>query len=334
LAGNVFPGWLSWWSAEALGMILAVPLVIAVKHAARGAGRLGDTRPHYPTVVESCPDAVLIQQDDRFSFANRAAADLFGTADAEQLIGGSMRDFTGSERRDENTHRRAAPGGPAPRRQEKIRRLDGREIHVDIHAAPFMHRGRIATLLMLRDITALKGSAEELTYLAYHDALTGLPNRALFHQRLDHALRIAARPGRSLEILFLDLDRFKEINDTLGHAAGDLVLKETARRLQAILRESDTVARLGGDEFVVLAENVDEPQRGGTIAAKILAAMALPLEAGDYRLRISTSIGISHSPAHGTDADTLLKKADIAMYRAKQCGRNGYRYYSDEAAGA
>ncbi|MDB5729825.1 MAG: hypothetical protein JWQ00_3030, partial [Noviherbaspirillum sp.] len=302
-----------------------------IKRASHGSGwgRRRGAGHYYRTLVETCPDAILIQHDGRFSFANRAAADLLGVTDAGQLIGGSMHDFIEAERR-ADMHWVNTPGATMWRKEATIRRFDGGVLHVDIHAAPFMHRERTAVMLTLRDITALKQSAEELAYLAHYDALTGLPNRTLFHQRLDHALRIAARPGRSLEILFLDLDRFKEINDTLGHAVGDLVLKETAQRLQAILRESDTVARLGGDEFVVLVENVDEPHRGGTIAAKILAAMVPPLTSGAHTLRIATSIGISHSPADGVDADTLLKKADMAMYRVKQSGRNGYCYYSDE----
>jgi diguanylate cyclase (GGDEF)-like protein/PAS domain S-box-containing protein len=303
-----------------------------ITEAKRSEMALREAEERYRMVVELCPDAILVQQDGAFTFANRAALALLGADDATAIIGKLMFQFIGADFHDHAREIIAATqrGEAVPGSEEKVVRLDGSEVDVDIHASSFMHKGRPAVLLIMRDITERKKSAEQMAYLAHYDSLTGLPNRTLFHQRLAHALSIAERPGRSLEILFLDLDRFKEINDTLGHATGDLVLNETAERLQTILRESDTVARLGGDEFVVLVENVDEPHRGGTIAAKILAAMAPPFMRERHPLHITTSIGISSFPTDGKDAGTLLKKADIAMYRAKESGRNGYRYYSAE----
>jgi diguanylate cyclase (GGDEF)-like protein/PAS domain S-box-containing protein len=303
-----------------------------ITEAKRAELALREAEERYRMVVELCPDAILVQQEGTFTFANQAAVDLLGAGGADQIIGKTMLEFIGPDFHDNAREIIAAirRGETVPSTEEKVVRLDGSEVDVDIHASSFMHKGQSAVLLIMRDITERKKSAEQMAYLAHYDSLTGLPNRALFHQRLAHALSIAERPGRSLEILFLDLDRFKEINDTLGHATGDLVLKETAERLQSILRESDTVARLGGDEFVVLVENVDEPHRGGTIAAKILTALAPPFMRDRHPLHITTSIGISSFPTDGKDAGTLLKKADIAMYRAKESGRNGYRYYSAE----
>jgi diguanylate cyclase (GGDEF)-like protein/PAS domain S-box-containing protein len=303
-----------------------------VTDAKRSETALREAEERYRMVVELCPDAILVQQDDACTFVNRAALALLGARDADQVIGKSLFEFIGPDFQ-ENAREIIASiqrGETVPQSEEKVIRLDGSEVDVDIHASSFMHKGHSAVLLIMRDITERKKTAERMAYLAHYDSLTGLPNRTLFHQRLEHALSIAERPGRSLEILFLDLDRFKEINDTLGHATGDQVLKETADRLQIILRESDTVARLGGDEFVVLVENVDEPHRGGTIAAKILAALAPPFMRERHPLQITTSIGISCFPTDGKDAGTLLKKADIAMYRAKESGRNGYRYYSPD----
>ncbi|MGH8809836.1 MAG: diguanylate cyclase domain-containing protein, partial [Noviherbaspirillum sp.] len=198
-------------------------------------------------------------------------------------------------------------GETLPSIEQKYVRHDGSHIDVEVSTSPFLHGGRFASLFIMRDITERKRSTAQMTYLAHYDSLTGLPNRMLFYQRLEHALALAERPGRSLELLFLDLDHFKAINDTLGHACGDLVLKETALRLQSILRESDTVARLGGDEFVVMVENIDEAQRGGIIAEKILAAFALPFMHDTNPLQVSTSIGISCFPDDGADAETLLK---------------------------
>ncbi|WP_019140309.1 bifunctional diguanylate cyclase/phosphodiesterase [Noviherbaspirillum massiliense] len=303
-----------------------------ITEAKMAEASLREAEERYRLVVELSPDAILVQQDQVFSFANPAAIALLGADNAGQIVGKAVFDFLHPDFHQQERERLAilGKGGKVSRTEEKLVRVDGSTVDVDINSSSFMHKGRPAVLRMMRDITERKRSAEQLAYLAHYDSLTGLPNRALFHQRLNHALTIAERPGRSLEVLFLDLDRFKEINDTLGHAVGDLVLKETAHRLQSILRESDTVARLGGDEFVVLVENVDEPLRGGVIAEKILAAIALPFMRDTKPLVTSTSIGISCFPDDGKDATTLLKKADIAMYRAKQMGRNGYQYFSSE----
>lgn len=303
-----------------------------ITEAKRAETALREAEERYRTVVELCPDAILVQQDGVITFANQAATALLAAENMDRIVGRSLFRFIDPDSHDIGREIIASirPGEAVRRTEEKLSRLDGSEVDVDIHACSFMHKGRFAVLLIMRDITERKKSAEQMAYLAHYDSLTGLPNRTLFNERLSHALNIAERPGRSLEILFLDLDRFKEVNDTLGHDTGDLLLKETAERLQGILRESDTVARLAGDEFVVLVENVDEPHRGAAIAGKILAAFAPPFLRDREPLHITTSIGISSFPTDGIDAETLLKKADIAMYRAKNSGRNSYRYYSAE----
>jgi diguanylate cyclase (GGDEF)-like protein/PAS domain S-box-containing protein len=293
---------------------------------------LREAEERYRKVVELSPDAILVQQDGVFVFANGAAMTLLGASSASQIVGRPLADFLHADFHALKQERiaRLQEGETFSSLDEKFIRLDGTSVDVEVNSSPFLNRSRRASLFIMRDITERKKTAEQLAYLAHYDSLTGLPNRMLFHQRLEHALTIAERPGRSLELLFLDLDRFKNINDTLGHGAGDRVLQETASRLQDILRESDTVARLGGDEFVVLVENVDEPHRGGTIAEKILAAFAPPFLHESTPLNITTSIGISSFPDDGTDADTLLKNADVAMYRAKEMGRNNFCYYSPE----
>jgi diguanylate cyclase (GGDEF)-like protein/PAS domain S-box-containing protein len=303
-----------------------------ITEAKIAAASLHEAEVRYRMVVELSPDAILVQQDDVFVFANHAALALLGADSTKQIAGRSLVQFLSAEYHQSARERVAClQRGETPGAvEQKLVRLDGRMVDVEINLSSFLHHGKCAALFIMRDITERKKTVEQMAYLAHYDSLTGLPNRALFRQRLEHALTIAERPGRSLEILFLDLDRFKNINDTLGHATGDLVLKETATRLQSILRESDTVARLGGDEFVVLVENVDEPHRGGIIAEKILAAFIPPFTKDKEPLTITTSIGISSFPSDGTDADTLLKNADIAMYRAKEMGRNSYRYYSPE----
>jgi diguanylate cyclase (GGDEF)-like protein/PAS domain S-box-containing protein len=170
---------------------------------------------------------------------------------------------------------------------------------------------------------------EAVKYMAMHDALTRLPNRAMFNERLARAISLAQRHTRGLAVLFIDLDRFKLINDTLGHEAGDEVLREAASRLTENLRAGDTVARLGGDEFIVLLEDVPDPVYVGSVSRKLIRALAAPFTIGEREYRMTASIGVSVYPADGDDAETLLKHADAAMYRAKEQGRNGFEFYSE-----
>ncbi|HEY6872948.1 MAG TPA: diguanylate cyclase [Geobacteraceae bacterium] len=183
-------------------------------------------------------------------------------------------------------------------------------------------------VLMLRDVTERKHHEEAIRYLAYHDALTGLPNRALFSDRLSQVLAYASRSGAQAALMILDLDRFKQINDTLGHRVGDLLLRGVSRRLKESLRKSDTVSRMGGDEFVLLLPKVASMENVAAIARKILKSFQQPFECDGQTLNITTSIGISMFPDDGGDEDTLLKNADIALYRAKEEGRNTFRRYS------
>jgi diguanylate cyclase (GGDEF)-like protein len=171
--------------------------------------------------------------------------------------------------------------------------------------------------------------AKRVEYLAYHDGLTGLPNRSMFSKMLSQSLSEAHRYGRRLGVAFLDLDRFKQINDTLGHEAGDQLLQDVAKRLKGCVRESDTVARLGGDEFVVLLPELNEVKHAGVIAEKILAAIAKPFTLIGHEFRVTASIGISAYPMDGLDEQTLTKNADVAMYKAKSEGKNNFQYYSE-----
>jgi diguanylate cyclase (GGDEF)-like protein len=161
-----------------------------------------------------------------------------------------------------------------------------------------------------------------MSYLAQHDPLTGLPNRCLLYERVSRALALSRRYSRRLAVLFLDLDRFKEINDSLGHAIGDLVLCQISDRLVGCVRASDTVSRIGGDEFVVLLAELEDEKAASVCARKIIAAVTAPLNAGSHELHLTVSIGIGIYPGDGGDAETLIRSADIAMYQAK-AERNG-----------
>jgi diguanylate cyclase (GGDEF)-like protein len=172
--------------------------------------------------------------------------------------------------------------------------------------------------------------AQRVEYLAYHDGLTGLPNRSMFSKALSQSISQAHRYGRRLAVAFLDLDRFKQINDTLGHEAGDQLLKEVATRLKGCVRDSDTVARLGGDEFVVLLPELEDEKYAALVAQKILAAAARPFSLMGQEFRVTASIGISTYPQDGLDEQTLTKNADIAMYQAKAEGKNNFQFYSEK----
>jgi len=183
------------------------------------------------------------------------------------------------------------------------------------------------------DITRLKQSQDELDYLAHHDPLTSLPNRLLFQDRLLHAIGRATREHQQLAVMFIDLDRFKNVNDTLGHHVGDELLKQVAGALHGRLREGDTLARLGGDEFIVLLENVDGSYGAGQVAAKMMALFEQPFTVAGHELFSTGSIGISVFPGDGQDPNLLVRNADVAMYQAKSGGRNGYRFYAPEMDG-
>jgi len=178
------------------------------------------------------------------------------------------------------------------------------------------------------DITEAKMARERLAHLAHFDSLTGLPNRVLFNDRLRQSVAQARRNNWTLGVLFLDLDRFKLVNDTLGHATGDQLLRQVAARLTESLRPSDTVARLSGDEFAVILSELSGPQNAGHVSKKILGALAAPYDLGGHEVFVTVSIGITLYPTDSDDIDTLIRNADAAMYGAKAAGRNNYQYYT------
>jgi len=183
---------------------------------------------------------------------------------------------------------------------------------------------------ILADITERKQSEERMRHIAQHDALTGLPNRMALLMRLAQLLPEARRHGWKIAMMFLDLDRFKIINDTLGHQIGDEMLREVACRLSSVVRETDFVARLGGDEFVIILPGISSPADAAVVAGKAIAALSSAIEANGHELHTSPSIGISIFPDDGPDGDTILKNADTAMYHAKAAGRNNFQFFATE----
>lgn len=205
---------------------------------------------------------------------------------------------------------------------------DGRVVVVEGHLNTSLREGELPVVWgICRDVTERKRAQEQLYHMAHHDTLTGLPNRLSFIDRLKQSIAMARRMGKQVAVLFLDLDRFKIINDTLGHAAGDALLVEMAGRLQTCIREIDCVGRLGGDEFAIAVGNLTFATDAEKIAGKILKALGEVVRIDKHELHVTTSIGISLFPGHHEDAELLLRKADIAMYTAKAKGRNNVQIY-------
>jgi diguanylate cyclase (GGDEF)-like protein/PAS domain S-box-containing protein len=211
-------------------------------------------------------------------------------------------------------------------------RRDGFEFGVDIRVSPiYDHDGSVAgSVVAFHDVSAARAKTLEMSHSAQHDVLTDLPNRALFNDRLMQAIVLAKRQDNQLAVMFVDIDHFKKINDSLGHDVGDKLLQSVAKRLVASVRRSDTISRMGGDEFVVLLSQVEHAQDAAFSARKILRALALPYLINNKSLDINVSIGVSTYPADGQDAEGLISTADNAMYEAKQHGRNNFQFFRHE----
>ena len=208
-------------------------------------------------------------------------------------------------------------------------RRDGVEAYIEDSAAPIHdRRGQVTgVVIVFHDVGAARALPLKMSYLAQHDSLTDLPNRTLLSDRLTQAIALAHRNGKKLAVLFLDIDRFKHINDSLGHAIGDRLLQSLAQRLLACVRRSDTVSRQGGDEFVILLPEVAHVQDAAAIADVILLALGTPHHIAKHDLHVTASIGIATYPDDGTDAETLMQNADLAMYDAKDNGRDNYQFF-------
>jgi diguanylate cyclase (GGDEF)-like protein/PAS domain S-box-containing protein len=209
-------------------------------------------------------------------------------------------------------------------------RRDGFEAAIEDSAAPIHdRRGQVSGAVMVfHDVSTARALSLRMSYLAQHDSLTDLPNRILLNDRLSHAMTLAQRHEKKLAVLYLDVDRFKHINDSVGHAVGDSLLQSVALRLLACVRSSDTVSRQGGDEFVILLSELAQSQDAAVCADKILQSLSAPHCIGKHLLHITASIGIVTYPENGTDAETLLKNADFAMYQAKDNGRNNFQFFT------
>ena len=220
-------------------------------------------------------------------------------------------------------------GSYGPYEKEYLHK-DGHFVPVRLNGMLLERGGETFIWSSVEDTTQQRKTQERLDFLAYHDPLTSMPNRLLLSDRLEHALRVAHRSGEQVAIMFIDLDRFKNINDSLGHAMGDQLLQHVANRLRFLIREQDTLARLGGDEFVIMLERIHDHNDVKAIAEKMMSAFESPFNIDHHSLYLTLSIGISLYPQDGLDRETLIRNADAAMYRSKESGRNSCNFYTVE----
>jgi diguanylate cyclase (GGDEF)-like protein/PAS domain S-box-containing protein len=292
--------------------------------------------PLLETLFERASDGFLVcGTDGKVLSCNPAAAQLIGD-DVEAIEGLHVSTLFAQGKSDK---RFSLHAGAA-----KLRARDGSSRPVQLHLTEYTASGTLHVLVRVRDASERHEAHERLKQLANYDSLTGLPNRLLFRDRLAQAMARAKRQGRSMALMFLDLDRFKLVNDELGHEAGDLLLRHVAKTLTGCLREADSVARddaalhtlsrLGGDEFTLIVENVGSAEDAAHVARRMLEALAEPFVIGEEELVVTASIGISMYPTDDVDIDTLIRHTDMAMYRSKSLGRATYSFFSEDLTAA
>ncbi|WP_254434933.1 diguanylate cyclase domain-containing protein [Magnetospirillum sp. UT-4] len=303
----------------------------------RSAEALREREERLQGVLSSVAEGIItINDSGRIESANPAAEAMFGYGRG-QLAGRDMLDLMPAGARDR--HMRffdAYMSGLFPtlmgRQVEGLgQRQGGEAFPMEISVSELRHgRHRLFTAI-LRDISERKENEERIKRLAHHDSLTGLPNRNLLTDRMDHAVARIRRHGGRMAVLYVDLDKFKPINDTLGHEAGDSVLCEVAVRLRGCVRSTDTVARVGGDEFVVAIEEITRPDEAARVARKIIKTLEAPIDYRGTPCRVGASIGVAVFPDDGATLEDVCKAADVAMYRVKHSGRNGFRFFAETA---
>jgi diguanylate cyclase (GGDEF)-like protein/PAS domain S-box-containing protein len=312
--------------------VLASQIALALERIALSAEvNKRNSEAYFRTLIMHTADVILILDDeDRMRYASPSAAAVLGSDDPR---GGLLADFIHpvDRARLADVLARLRDGG-GPQQGLDFRALGRRRTAVllEMHCRDLRDDATVAGIVVtLRDVTERRQLERELTHQAFHDSLTGLANRVLFTDRLEHALARGARDGSVVGVLFIDLDDFKVVNDTLGHAVGDQLLVAVAERISSALRADDTAARLGGDEFAALIENVRQPDAVEQTAERILAALAEPVMLDGEALYAVASIGLTTTPEAGT-ADELLRQADLALYVAKGAGKGRWRRYRSD----
>lgn len=313
-----------------------VGLGIDISARRRAEDLLKEQEAKLRSVFEGSNDAIMLLTDKCFFDCNERTLEMFGLHSKQELAVCHPADISPPLQPDgqdsftaANEHILFAFEYGTNRFEWMHRRRSGEEFPVEVSLAAFEYGGETVLQATVRDITDRK-KADALMYrLAHYDALTDLPNRTLFLDRLGQEIRKSNRSGLALTLLYIDLDQFKEVNDTLGHHVGDALLVDAARRIEACVRESDTVARLGGDEFTVILPELSDPIHVERVARDIIKTLIEPFQLGGETVYVSASIGITVYPDDAADAESLLKNADQAMYVAKDGGRNRFSYFTN-----
>ena len=282
-------------------------------------------------LIESAPMPLLIVRagDQQILYANERALQQF-QLNVDSVQGRSLADFHVDAQIRAELPEALSRHGSVRDYEVRLRDMNGKQFWLLLSAQPIRYAGVVGLLVALADIDDRKRMQEDMRRKAMHDQLTGLPNRAMFMESLDRAVRKARRRSGRLSVLFVDLDHFKEVNDSMGHAAGDKLLQAVAERLASAVRQSDLVARLAGDEFVLLIDDHKGPEEVMIVAQKVVGFLQRPVLLEWREVAISGSIGIASYPEDGDDVETLVKNADAAMYQAKERGRNNFQFYSPE----
>ncbi len=320
---------LLWLFANALA-ITSLVLAASLSERRRAQQSSHDSEQRYHSLIQQSPDGIFLFDPRTGMLLETNARFLTMTGLTEHKLIDSTIDSLAFEPAITTTAELLTRlhAGPATLGEFKLRNADEHTLDVELSASLITLSGKQALMINARDIKERKQAEARIQHLAEHDALTGLPNRLLLRERAEQALLHARRHGHCTALLFIDLDRFKVINDTLGHKTGDILLEQVAGRLRGCMREEDTVARQGGDEFVMVLTQLTELRDAGTVAQKIQKTFSQAFKFDAYEFHISPSIGISVFPGDGDSVDTLMKNADIAMYHAKRAGGNGYHYYT------
>jgi diguanylate cyclase (GGDEF)-like protein/PAS domain S-box-containing protein len=282
-------------------------------------------------LVDAAPLPLLIARasDKRLLYANERALEQFAL-DFDGARARSLEDFYVEDENRAAVSEALSRQGSVRDAEVHLKDGNGRQFWLLMSAQPMRYEGAMCLLVALANIDNRKRQQEEMRRKAMHDQLTGLPNRALFMDSLERAIAKGRRRSSRFSVLFIDLDRFKEVNDTMGHHAGDALLQAVAQRLGTAVRQSDLVARLGGDEFVILIEEHGGPEDVMIVAQKALALLERPVTIDWREAEISGSIGIASYPEDGADVETLMRNADVAMYQAKERGRNNFQFFSED----
>ncbi len=311
--------------------LVAFGVVVDVSEQVLAEAAMHEREAQFRSTMEAAQVGIFVLQDGLFRYVNPYLVGIFGYAEEELIDRLGPLDLIVPEQRDmvrEQMRQREA-GAPGKPYELTAVRKDGSEFPVMILGSPASYDGRPASVGTLLDITAQKDAERRARELADFDPLTGLPNRRLLSDRFTQLLAAAERDGSELALIFLDLDHFKRVNDSLGHSVGDELLCAVAQRLSTVVRKVDTLARLGGDEFIIALPGI-RASAAAEVACRLLDVCAAPFAVGGHDLTITPSLGISLYPVDGKDFEALLRNADAAMYKAKEAGRNAFRFYSSE----